>query len=707
MKEKCFMKNFMILIALVIGLIFPQRISTALTLSSREPGNIFVRGASVELQINEAQSGVEYVARDYFDNTISQGEAAIRDGKGTINLDKLPPGWYELNCKDDKGKAHITFGVVLNRGKKALAKDGKIGADIASAWLIKDERYRLMFAKMLRNCGIPWVRERLSWSYVEPQQGKFQWGVYQTVADTLAAEGISIVQVWHDAPEWTLASNRSADGKPNCPQDLRTVYRFAKAVAEHFAPQIQSWEVWNEPDIEFWNDTTDRFAGLQKAAYLGFKDGNPQAKVLQASICQPIRQLNKAEDLFAGQPDEGKFAVNFGSTLFVENLYDSGVGDYFDIFNWHHYTLTKPSFSQLKQFRELMNLHDISNKPVWITEAGIRLKVSAEKDYKGLLTPNDRKIQCRYIAQSMAQSLAAGNDRHFYFVVPNYLEDGYEFGVLRPNLNPMPGFLALSAAANILGQAEYLGAYPTENKAITAKAFKTPEGEVLVVWSDEQGEFTLPTELPKIQVMNIFGQETVVTAQKGMVQVRIGPEPVYLMNVGSEVFKHLLGQSTSRPATTTAVTTTAAATTLPTTAAAKITAPSRVVVSGHCELPFYKPMSCYLLNSETILLSNKTFDYEVEVYNFNEKKNAGGIVEIEVPAGWKSEPRAQAVEVTGMGRRVLTFKITAVMFKGIEKVWARGDFEQEKVAPAVSYFTIQANKPTTTTTTATTTATAK
>jgi hypothetical protein len=697
------MKNFMILIVLLISFVFPQRISTALTLSSREPGNLFVRGSMVELQIQDAQSGVEYVARDYFDNTISQGEAAVHDGKGTINLDKLPPGWYELRCKDDKGKAYITFGVVIKSGK-TLAKNGKVGADLASAWLIKDENKRVTLAKMLRRCGIPWVRERLSWSQVEPQQGKFDWGVYQTVADTLTAEGISIVQVWHDTPAWALPANQIND-KSNCPQDLRTVYHFAKASAEHFASQIQNWEVWNEPDIEFWDDSTDRFAGLQKAAYLGFKDGNPQAKVLQASICQPIRKLNKVEDLFAGQFDEGKFAIDYGSTLFAENLYDSGIGDYFDIFNWHNYTQAKPYFTGLKHYQELMNRHDIFNKPAWITEAGIRLKASDEKDYKDQLTPNDRKIQCRYIAQSVPQSLATGNDRHFYFVVPNYLENGNEFGVLRPNLNTMPGFLALSAAANILGQAEYLGAYPTENNSITAQAFKTPEGNVLAIWADEPVDFTMPTDQQKIQVLNIFGQESLVAAQKGMVQVKIGPEPVYLMNIGSGMLKHLVGQSTSRPATTMAVTTTAATTTVPTTAAAEVTAPSRVVVTGHCNLPFYKPMSCYLLNSEAILLSNTTFEYEVEVYNFDEKKIASGIVEMKVPAGWKSEPKVQAVDVTGMGRRVLTFKITPAMFKGIVKVWARGDFEQETVAPAVSYFTIQPNKPTTTT--ATTTATVK
>lgn len=598
--------------------------ASALTITSDAPGNVFVAGTPVRLMLNDAQGQVSYELTDYFGRKGASGAA-----ESAIELPGLKPGWYELKCNDSAGELVASIGVVMDRGGAPLPADGRICTDVAAAWLVDQSKYRAV-ARMMRTAGVSWARERLSWRGTEPERGKIDWNRYQAVADAYQSEGIHLYQMWHDSPDWSHPDKKGSV----CPDDLRDVYRYTRAAASHFAGQIEAWEIWNEPDLGFWVEQSDRFSGFLKAAYLGLKDGNPNALVLQGALL-------------------------YGVTDFARGIYECGTPGYFDAFNWHSYKKPSAYHDVLTAHLALLKQYAAADRPVWLTECGIPLP--GAEDVKGLpLSTNNQREQCRFMPRSAAMSLAAGTDKHFYFVLPSYTEGKTQFGALRPDLTPYPSFLALSTAANIIGESAYKGEFKTGSDAVTAQVFSTRRGNVLVAWSDTDAEVTVPTDRNAVRVANIFGEESSIPSENGAVRIKIGPDAQYLLDIGKPIERKLTGRPRPR-------------------GRMPRLQPSRIIVASHAPLPIFKDNDVYTLSSRN------AFDYTVQVYNFDEKRAASGTVELAVPDGWAVESPKRSVALEAMGREVLTFRVTpGELTTSRFKITARARFGRERVAPCVS-----------------------
>jgi len=599
--------------------------ASALTISSDSPGNIFVSGQPIKLIAKDSQGEVAYEIFDYFNEKVAEGSGV------EIKLEPLTPGWYSLKCKDDSEEKTVSFGVVINRGKTALPEDGRICTDVAAAWLVSPNKLKDV-VRMMRLAGIPWARERFSWSGTEKERGKIEYNKYQTVADAYASEGVHLYEMWHDSPSWTHPGKKGNV----CPDDLRDVYNFARTSASHFKNQAEAWEIWNEPDLGFWMELSDRFSGFTKAAYLGLKDGNTNLMVLQGALL-------------------------YGATSFRNNLFECGTAGYFDIFNWHAYKNPAEYPATLRSHLELLKKYGADTRPIWLTEAGIHIQGTEGPD-KRLLNKYDQIKQCQFMLRSATMSLVAGNDRNFFFVLLDYLEQPKQYGTLYPDLTPYPSFLALSAAANIIGESTYKGEYGTGTNDITAHVFSTPKGNVLVAWSDKETEMTVPTDKKTVRAANIFGSESSLTSSEGFVNVKVGPNGVYLLDIGEPVEKELSGSPRPRGK-------------LP-----KLN-PSRIVVVGHSNLPVSKNDDWYMIKNR------RSVDYIVEVYNFNKKSYAQGTVELVVPDSWQVDNSIRQVSLDPMGRSELHYIVRpGTLCEGKFKFTMRADFGKEKVAPCVSTF---------------------
>lgn len=624
------------LVPLLLSIVGP---SFSMTISSNCPGNVVVAGKPSVFTVDGAPGDVRYILTDYFGEKVFEGSVSAANGAVTISIPGLKPGWYEITCTAGAESTSASIGALIDRGNSPLPQDGRVCSDAASSWLIRNDDYRPAFAKIVRLAGISWVRERMSWD-VETAPGKYNWSGYQPTMDLLSKEGVHISTTWHDCASWTRLSHPD----DRYPDDLRDVYRFAKALSSHFTGKVQALEVWNEPDALFWPKLGDRFAGLQKAAYLGIKDGNPDTIVLNGSWCM-------------------------GVVPFDSNVCDSGAGNYFDAFNWHIYSNPNEYDRVLDTYKVLLRECGVQPKPIWLTECGISVP-GTEGPNKRLLNTANQQKQCRFVPRSVSSALAAGTDRYFFFVLPDYLEGEVQFGTLHPDLTPYPSFIALSAAANILGQSQYLGQYKPagDSNAVTAYAFSTPKGNVLVAWADEPTQIQIPTNKPQVAFANIFGNESQLASKGGSVEVKVGPEAVYLMDIGNGI----RGELKNAPAKQNI---------------AAIKNPSRVVVVGHCDLPINKVKDCYILTE-----SNKTMQYTVEVYNFDEKKGAEGTIKLALPKGWKTNKSEQWVKLGSMDKKVLTFDIVPGKFSLVPcRITAEPQFEGQRVYPSMSSFMADAS----------------
>ena len=631
------MKNRLFSIALVIAVIAPSaRPAAALSINSSQPGNLFTAGRPIAFQISGGPS-VAYSVTDYWGKTVASGSLPTVGGTAALELANLPPGWYQLAASDDQGKTSVSLGVVLDRHGEPLSSSGRIAADAASAWLLKSEAQRVPFAKIVATAGIPWVRERTSWSQTEPQRGSFDWTRYDSTLQTLHSQGISVDEIWHDTPAWV----RGTDKTRFAPDDLRNVYDWTLAANSHYHGQISSWEVWNEMDGNFWTDLGDRYAAFQKAAYWGLKDADPATTVLMGSLAVPPSYA----------PTTAAFAAH---------IYQAGITDYFDKFNWHLYMDPAEYAPSLSSHWVALSKNGGAIRPAWMTEAGIHVN-GTEGDGNRLLNTEAEHTQAQFVGMAAADALAAGTERFFFFVLPDYMEGSVQFGALKPDLTPYPSLIALSAAANILGEAKYIGKLPTPT-GVTALVFQTPKGVVVAAWSDVPAMLPLPGKGKTVSIENIFGAESELPVSNNSVHISVGKNVVYV-NVNDESTLHNILRpimpkfSQSAPH------------------------PSRIVLSGNSALNFDRNQDSYIYSY------GSSIPYEVQVYNFDKTAHTGTI-SLALPPGWTTSPTKVFCQIAPMGRLIYEFTVDTGNVKETDsrEIIARGVFKSENTAPTVSSF---------------------
>lgn len=389
-------------------------------------------------------------------------EIISRKGSGKLDFGKMLPGFYEAISGDTR----LPFVVLIDPARRVKG-DSKAVADNAMSWLVSPADFTDM-ARLLKLSGISWVRERLSWGEVEKEKGKYTWGKYQDSANALHKQGIKVYQISHDNPAWSRK-----DGVTNAaPDDLRDVFNYAKAAAQQFKGKVFAWEFWNEPDISFFKYPSGECAALQKAAYLGIKSANKDMKVLGPSMAM--------------------------TGVFEWALVDNDLGSYMDVWNYHVYANPEEYMTRADHFREVLAKHSI-NLPMWVTEAGDPYAEGPD----GVLSGGALTHQARFVSRAISYGIAAGVEKHFYFVFPYYREGTRGWGFFGPgNKYPYPGLAAISNATYALGQAKYLGTVQSPAAGDRIMAFDRGNGTTCITaWqvTDKHAEMALPINWSQVK----------------------------------------------------------------------------------------------------------------------------------------------------------------------------------------------------------------
>lgn len=600
----------------------------ALLLSTPRPGHLFPADTAPVVAV-KALAPVTWRLLGFDGEQLEAGTLTPQEGTAQLMLPVLPHGYYELLAQSGAERARFTFGMIADKSAQAPTA-GRLNTDTAAAWLVKPEQFEEL-ALMLRALGMGWARERFSWGGTEPEPEQVNWRQYDANAEAYARAGVRVYQICHDSPDWTHAGN----DKTKNPADLRDVYRFARRIGEHYRGKVAAWEVWNEPDISFWPDLSDTYAGLLKAWYLGLKAADPQIPVLLGSFCR-------------------------GFCPFDEGVLEAGAKDYFDIFNWHCYSPPEAYAGTLRRYLELLDKHGCADRPVWLSECGVRVMAT---EPGGELNAVEERRQAEFIPCSFASSLAAGTDNHFFFVFPYYLENGVQFGALHRDLSPRPACVAMAAAVDLLGQARYLGQLPLpKTPGVKVLAFLQAQRRVLLVWADKPVTIVLPVGVSHVAISDLMGRRRTVETAGGKLELEVGPRAQYVLGVAQSLERLLSGKV--RPPGK-----------LPQ------TRPCPVILRGQAQLTSLdKDRDYYHIGTEQ-------FTYTVETCNFDAQQTATGKLTLTLPAGWQAKPEAATLRLPPRGRVLSRFTVTPGQpTSEVVKLTVKPEFPGLKVAPSVSHF---------------------
>jgi hypothetical protein len=431
------------------------------------PGNVSLEGETVSVALPEAFApAVRWEAVGLEGQRVAQGEC--RGGAGKIELGRAPVGWYRIDGLDASGKRVAwTTAAVLKKLAAPVPSGSPVRIDTANAWFTHtgkpdgDRKKMEAFASLAALAGVSGARDRLTWGELEPAPGSFKEATrYDDSARILRGAGLEVLQVFHSTPAWAQTPLlEDGNAFKRFPRDLRDAYRFCQAMAGRFKGAVQAWEPWNEANIPgFGGQLIDEMCALQKASYLGFKAGDPDV-----TVCWNV---------YAGS----------GSKLHAQGVVDNVSWPYYDTYNNHTYSGVEQYAKEFETARE-----GACGRPLWISECGVHVRWDGER---GELPEGEEVRQARFVPKSYASSLFAGVSRHYFFILGNYCEGQIQFGLLRHDLTPRRGYLALAAVGRLLAGAQPLGCMT--NGAARVYAFRArPDGEprdVLVAWNDGKTE---------------------------------------------------------------------------------------------------------------------------------------------------------------------------------------------------------------------------
>jgi hypothetical protein len=144
------------------------------------------------------------------------------------------------------------------------------------------------------------------------------------------------------------------------PKDPDAYAAYAAVLAARY-PQIQAWEIWNEPNTSFfWRPAVDvqAYTRLLQKTYRAVKFANPNARIILGGL-SPGNSTTAEDSIPAAE--------------FLNVLYQNGAGGSFDTVAYHAYgsgPLENWLADALAELRSVMHANGDDAKPIWITEMG-------------------------------------------------------------------------------------------------------------------------------------------------------------------------------------------------------------------------------------------------------------------------------------------------------------------------------------------------
>ena len=442
---------------------------------------------------------------DYYGDVVLEHTERPVFGAYTLKIDlgKHPTGYFTVSAVTGTQtlftKSYVVLPPVEDRD---LESDSPFASDFASYHILADrEDLVANYAAAAKLCGVSVLRERLDWIYTEWNEGGCDFSRADRFYNKINDMGLEILPFFSNAPRWT-----TENGKVFMDEQL-AVYRFSKRVAERYANISQALEVWNEMDY-FTYVPADMYASFYKAAALGVVDSGTSLPKIIGGLCEPVN-----------------------SNPYLTILYKSDVFDYSDAFNWHYHIYDRAERSVTEfvdgtkagQFATFANTY-LSSLPSWCTEAGIKLYTPAGC---ADMTFAQQKIQANYMVTSACQSLAAGTDKHFWFILGNMPEDGGWFGSYGADDRPFASVVTEAVMTQTLGKGIYKGELKGLPSGAEGHVINNGEDDVIVLWATSDRDVTLSVP-GNVLKTTVVGNREVLCSTNGKITVKAGSEPMFI-----------------------------------------------------------------------------------------------------------------------------------------------------------------------------------
>jgi len=448
--------------------------------------------------------------------------------KKTISLPSTQPGYWQVHASIISKKEIIAS---AESGLAIVPQPENFGkTDTASFFGMVNVADFEAAAKM----GVKFNRTPVIWSFVEHEEGQFNWTYLDNKIEDGRKNGVATVLT---IVSKTLATTEKVPwAKWKDENDLVSganleYYKdFVKAVVSRYKDKVAAFELTNEPDIAIYKNAQAANPGF------GEKAGAFATWKLHTEAYKIIKELAPETPVVGMDVSGGDFR---NGMPFYKAVMSNGTHDVMDVFGGHAYTNNRAIGSETPiDFPNDYDLRgsiekalDVTSsfglkKRFWGTELGWMYKDGTEA-----LSEDGREFGAVTAQALVTVKSIPGAEKLMWFVFTynNNVGPGdlYNYSVVNGKTgNPYP-YLAVnsySAAAKLLYNTRPAGVLKLK-KNVTAYVFDAigDKHSVVVLWSNSGRTFRLNIQPDSsVHVFDMFGREK----EKGAA-VSITREPIY------------------------------------------------------------------------------------------------------------------------------------------------------------------------------------
>ncbi len=325
-----------------------------------------------------------------------------------------------------------------------------------------------------------------SWDWVERKRGEYS--IAQEVddqIDSLVENGVHIeIQLLYGNPLYTSPAGRAPQTvtpavfwPPKTPEQIQAFSNYARWMANHFRGRAQYYEIWNEPNIDYWNPapSPEEYGRLFKAVAPAIRAADPSAKIIFGGLAGADRKFAKRA------------------------LDACACGEGIDVFAYHIY----PDYGQNLNPEAMDDERHTSESPKALRDMvrnypGIRKDLVFWNDEFNSIPSwqgSDESVQTKYLPRGLIADRAAGVRTFVWLIVG--ATDGNEsddFGMLhglmfRPeDFTPRPVFAALRNTITLFSDTKFDPAIEvhsegaTTSPALLGYGFRSPKNRAIIAY---------------------------------------------------------------------------------------------------------------------------------------------------------------------------------------------------------------------------------
>lgn len=499
-----------------------------------EPGDEATPAVVVTNRGGEAQEANVYITVRSFDDTVLGHEHPVRVPAGGSVRVPVPKdafiargikwvGFRVIWSAEHSKTARAAFAYMEPTGPKpslpTVPRPEPGAMRFGMAYGASPDNYSETAARKTGRLGVDIARIPIYWSQCEPRDGEWNWDRSDGAVVTYAAHGVGAFGLIMNTPGWARVHGPKSEN----PFARLDAWRdFITHLARHYRGRIRYWEVWNEPDIDFFKGTADEYRQMLRAAYEAFKAVDPDMQVMTGGFVSLAHHGRK----------DGMI-----ETVIREDHAS------FDLLAYHTHGPFKGHFQTELDDRLLPYMRKVLKepKPVFFTETGMDCRLGEHHQARTLA----KKVVFAwsrgavvYTWFNLHDMLRAEGPRHMgqtYGLYTPYRRNDPKAGWKPENVDypyawPKASYVAYNTLIALLHGARYVKPLSC-GEGGWAFVFRRGDRHVVVAWREAKGgdSLTLRTDATKAETVDLMGNHTSAAVDGARLRLPLDETPVYVI----------------------------------------------------------------------------------------------------------------------------------------------------------------------------------